>query len=166
MSANSAVCYNCKIKTCTKCNISKDLSEFFIRNRALGKLHNQCKDCYRLNRAITYQLHYIKYKKQYLLRAKNRRKALRTEFRQNMLTYLVDKSCVDCGESDIRVLEFDHIDPSQKLFSISQSVRLGRGWSEVLTELEKCVIRCANCHKKRTSEQYNWYKSNGGTERI
>lgn len=58
-----------------------------------------------------------------------------------------NKACEECGIDDIRVLEFDHTDPKQKEFSISQSVSLNHNWDKVLTEISKCRILCANCHK-------------------
>ena len=76
-----------------------------------------------------------------------------------MLEYLSDKSCADCGESDIRVLELDHLDPTTKVFSISQAVKLGHSWNSVMNEINKCQILCANCHKKRTAQQFGWYKA-------
>lgn len=76
-----------------------------------------------------------------------------------MLEFMTGKSCVDCGEDDIRVLELDHIVPSKKKFNISQAVTLGFSWEDVLLEIKKCRILCANCHKKRTAQQFNWYKA-------
>ena len=76
-----------------------------------------------------------------------------------MLEYLRDKFCVVCGESDVRALEFDHIDPACKSFNISQSVKLGHRWERVVEEIKKCRILCANCYKKHTSSQYGWYKA-------
>jgi 5-methylcytosine-specific restriction endonuclease McrA len=147
------------IKKCTKCRTEKPLSEYFVRDKKTGRLHAQCKACYQAHRQTYYSAHYQKYRDSYLERAQRRREKLRLEFRTKMLKYLSGKSCSVCGESDIRVLELDHIDPSQKRFTISQAVRLGYKWSEVLAEIQKCQILCANCHKKRTAEQYGWYKS-------
>lgn len=130
-----------------------------MRDKSTGRLHAQCKECYKVHRANYYTMHYQKYHAEYLLRAKLRREKLRIEYRTNILAYLSDKSCIDCGESDIRVLEFDHIDPSKKLFSISQGVTLGFKWYEIKDELKKCQILCANCHKRRTAQQYKWYKA-------
>ena len=76
-----------------------------------------------------------------------------------MFAFLSDQACAVCGEHDIRVLELDHIDPTKKKFTISQAVRLGFAWDEVLQEIAKCQILCANCHRKRTAEQYGWYKN-------
>jgi len=144
---------------CPKCLKHKDEEQFFMRNKETGKRHSQCKVCYQLHRQNYYVEHYEKYKEQYLLRAKTRREKLRQEYRENMLRYLANKECQHCGEKDIRVLELDHINPAKKLFTISQAVKLGFSWEEVLLEIEKCRILCANCHKKITAQQFSWYKT-------
>lgn len=167
MSAKLVRCYDSIMKVCNKCLSRKDESNFFIRNKKTGRLHAQCKNCYKLYRKSYQKEHYKKYKNEYLKRATMRRQRLRDEYRTNMILFLKDKSCQLCSEDDIRTFEFDHIDPESKLFSISQGVKMGYNWTEILTEIKKCRILCANCHKKHTSNQLLWYKeANGGTERI
>lgn len=58
--------------------------------------------------------------------------------------------CVDCGINDPDVLEFDHRDPSQKSFTIGSSSGVGGTRERLLDEINKCDVRCANCHRKRT----------------
>lgn len=147
------------MKKCSKCGQEKPMSEYFVRDAVTRRLHAQCKTCYKLQRVINYTIHYQKYREKYLLRAKISRHKARNEYRERMLEYLADKSCANCHESDNRVLEFDHVTPETKRFSVSQGVKLGYSWEEILKEIENCRILCANCHKKHTSEQYNWYKS-------
>lgn len=147
------------MKKCTKCLENKLLSDFFVRDKKSGRLHAQCKECYRTQRQFIYKAHYKKYRAEYLVRAKKRRDKLRADFHAKMLNYLSDKSCSQCGESDRRVLEFDHLDQSKKLFTVSQAVRLGYDWQETLQEIQNCRILCANCHKKHTAMQCGWYKS-------
>ena len=56
--------------------------------------------------------------------------------------------CQACGYSKcLGALEFHHPDPSQKDFSISKD-GLTRSWDRVRTEIEKCVLVCANCHRE------------------
>lgn len=62
--------------------------------------------------------------------------------------------CADCGESDPIVLEFDHLEPRLKSFTISQAIGLGKTLTEVKLELEKCELVCANCHKRRTARRH------------
>jgi len=62
-----------------------------------------------------------------------------------------------CGESDIRLLEFDHNDPAQKSTEVIRIVNAGYSWERVLVEIEKCTIRCVRCHRLKTvniSESY------------
>jgi len=56
--------------------------------------------------------------------------------------------CVECGyDACIGALEFHHLDPNEKDFSIG-----GQGntpaWDKVKDELDKCVLLCANCHRE------------------
>lgn len=147
------------MRVCTKCHIAKEDSEYFFKNKQTKKLHTQCKQCYKEHRQTYYNAHYSKYRELYLQRAIKQREKLRTTFRKNMLIFLKDKRCVECGEDDIRTFEFDHLNPADKSFDISQSVRLGYSWDNVVKEISKCRILCANCHKKHTSIQFDWYKS-------
>lgn len=146
-------------KVCSKCAASKPLSDYFLKDSKKGKLHAQCKACYKDLRRGFYAEHYAKYSDLYRKRAQLRREKLRQEYREKMLQYLQKSKCEICDENDIRVLEFDHIDPSIKSFSISQSVKLGRSWDAVMQEIKKCRVLCANCHKKHTASQSNWYKN-------
>ena len=56
--------------------------------------------------------------------------------------------CFLCGYNRcVRALEFHHIDPTQKSFSLS--VRgLTYAWAKIKAELEKTVLLCANCHRE------------------
>lgn len=146
------------MKKCTKCQDWKETSEYFFKDKSKGRLHAQCKVCYKAQRAITYTKHYALYGEAYRDRAKARRIRYKQNFHAKMLEYLADKNCEHCGESDNRVLEFDHINPLTKSFSVSQALRYGYSWPETLVEIAKCRILCANCHKKRTALQFNWYK--------
>ena len=70
--------------------------------------------------------------------------------------YLKDKFCVDCGESNPMVFDFDHLPKYKKSFSISRAITGStRSWESILLEIEKCEIVCANCHRIRTSTRSN-----------
>lgn len=77
---------------------------------------------------------------------------------QQYILSILKGGCVDCPEKDCRCLEFDHV-RGKKYKNIS--VLLGREHSiaTLKKELAKCVVRCANCHRKRTSDNQGWYKS-------
>lgn len=75
--------------------------------------------------------------------------------RKMLYDYLANKCCTDCGISNPIVLEFDHIDPTNKKHNVSSM--MGYSWSKILEEINKCDIVCANCHRIRTAKQFNWY---------
>lgn len=55
--------------------------------------------------------------------------------------------CEKCGENHTACLEFHHLDPTKKDGNVSQ---LAKSFStkRLLEEISKCVILCANCHRK------------------
>ena len=77
--------------------------------------------------------------------------------RQMVLDYLKTHSCVDCGESDIVVLQFDHV-RGKKIDSVCALVGRKRPLVKILAEIKKCDVRCANCHVRRTAKQHKWFK--------
>lgn len=79
----------------------------------------------------------------------NRKRYLRNK--EFITDYLSNHPYVDCGNSDIRVLEFDHIKGTKEFTVGSSNVTLER----LEIEINKCEIRCANCHKIRHHEVRN-----------
>ena len=67
---------------------------------------------------------------------------------QYLIEYFRDHPCVDCGEGDPIVLEFDHL--RDKSFAIGQAL-VKRSWQSILDEMKKCEVVCANCHRRRTA---------------
>lgn len=151
--------YNSSMKICTVCAITKPESDFFYRSRKANKLHSQCKDCYVVNRRKIWKEHYHKYGSHYRERAVERSKKIKDKLRIHMLEYLNGKSCVQCGINDIRVLEFDHIDPKTKAFGIARAITSTFSWERISVEIAKCQILCANCHKIKTAGEKNWYRN-------
>src|SRR5947199_2772347 len=107
------------MKTCTKCLKPLDNSRFNYKNRGKGTLHAHCKDCSRAN----VRSHYERNKEYYTEKARARNLAARQEIQNRLLTYLSTHACVDCGESDPVVLDFDHIDGAEKHASISDMLK-------------------------------------------
>ena len=147
------------MRTCSACNKTKTEENFFYRSKRNNKLHAQCKECYIIKRRKIWKDHYHKYGSKYRERAVERNKKLKTRLKLLLIEYLSDKSCIMCGNSDPRVLEFDHLDPNVKSFEIARAIHNTISWDKILVEIEKCQILCANCHKIRTSEQQRWFKA-------
>ena len=97
--------------------------------------------------------HYEANKEAYKARAVVSKEKQKAENREYIRQYLLINPCVDCGNADIRVLQFDHIDPSTKHKCIGQLVDSKK---KMLEEIAKCEVRCANCHMIRTAEQFGW----------
>jgi len=58
--------------------------------------------------------HYERKKKYYIEKSSKRNNILREENRIKIINFLKKNSCIDCGENNLLVLEFDHKDPSLK----------------------------------------------------
>jgi hypothetical protein len=69
------------------------------------------------------------------------------------LDYLLESECEKCGEKDVRVLEFDHIDPKTKYMNIADMVRKRKNIEEIEKEIAKTRILCRLCHRLRTFAQ-------------
>lgn len=72
--------------------------------------------------------------------------------REFLLDYLKTHHCVDCGESDPVVLEFDHVTGVKRL-----NLADARSVPEAEREVKECVVRCANCHRRKTALEFNWF---------
>jgi hypothetical protein len=79
----------------------------------------------------------------------------RIRIRQLLLEFLSSKKCLDCGENDPIVLDFDHKNPNDKFKSISKMLSGHYSWKSIQKEIDKCDIRCANCHRRKTYVQFN-----------
>jgi 5-methylcytosine-specific restriction endonuclease McrA len=74
--------------------------------------------------------------------------------RDFLISFLKKNQCIDCGEKDIEVLDFDHV--KEKKYSVASM-----SYNSIKTikkEIEKCVIRCSNCHRRKTAKENKWKK--------
>lgn len=55
------------------------------------------------------------------------------------------QGCLVCGERVAVCLDFHHLDPSKKEFTLSKALRSNK---KLADEIAKCVVLCANCHRK------------------
>lgn len=90
------------------------------------------------------RLHYKDNKELYYERKRKRLAEIKGWF----AWYKSTCSCEHCDEDDPVCLEFHHKDPSQKSIEVSRAV--SDGWSiiRIEKEIEKCLVLCANCHRK------------------
>ena len=137
-------------KRCCTCGELKPLEEFNRLSRAKDGRQPSCRECNRKWHAANREHHNA------LIHARNKR--LRSEKRRLMFEYLSIHPCVDCGESDPLVLEFDHV-RGRKRLNVSDLLNRDYPWSTVLREIEKCEVVCANCHRRRTYGRLRTYRS-------
>lgn len=133
-------------KICSKCNTPKPLDEFADRSGRPGK-HSWCILCKN------------SYDKQSYHSNPSQRQAVRRRKKESVdrnvahvKSYLSSHPCVDCGETDVIVLEFDHV-RGKKTLEVSVMVRRGCSIQTIDKEITKCEVRCANDHKRRTRER-------------
>lgn len=62
--------------------------------------------------------------------------------------YKETHQCIICGESDPCCLEFHHIFPNDKLFSLSKRIKRDITEEDIKREMNKTCLLCANCHRK------------------
>jgi hypothetical protein len=91
---------------------------------------------------------YYENKKAYIEKSKARKRRLYAE----VITPAKDKPCADCGQKFLLVcMDFDHVRGKKKF-------EIGSGFDrvpmkELLKEISKCDVVCANCHRVRTSKR-------------
>ena len=135
------------MKTCTICKQGKDLSEYNKHSGRKDGLQAQCRECSHKHFKNYYENNR---EKQFAVVAARNKKLIHRN-REWLAEYLSTHPCVDCSNSDIRVLEFDHLE--HKIMGVGKMVRHGSSIQKIQKEIDKCEIRCRNCHQIKTMER-------------
>lgn len=137
-------------KFCKRGDHNVPVDKFSTSSRTSDGLFSWCKPC-----MASYE------KERYangdkIRKAENKAKTLKRN--QDYLWSILEvSSCIDCENSDPRVLQFDHVDPSEKEIDVT-SMLYDYSIENIDKEIAKCVVRCANCHTIRTSEQFGFWR--------
>jgi len=131
----------------------KPSSAFSFASKVRRSLNSYCRVCHAEYR----RAHYLANKSEYIRRAVAQVKGRRELNRHEVLVYLAAHPCVDCGIKDPVVLEFDHRHRGQKVTEVSR-LMVSKRWPRVLSEIDKCDVRCVNCHRRKTARQFGWAK--------
>lgn len=137
------------MKRCTICKLDKEVSKFGKNRTKVDGLQNYCVSCQKEKDRKYYQ------KNKPRVRAK--RQTVVEGIRQYIYEYLLEHPCVDCGEVDPVVLEFDHVRGKKK--DVVSRLLYNRSFKTVINEIKKCDVRCSNCHKRKTAKEFGWYAS-------
>jgi hypothetical protein len=103
------------LKRCSVCGIEKPNADFYKDRSRSDGLEYRCKKC-------------------------------SDELQKRITNHKLDKyrsNCAKCGESRLYLIDFHHIDPKQKLFTIGESNCSVKRTRE---EVNKCICLCKNCH--------------------
>jgi hypothetical protein len=73
-----------------------------------------------------------------------------------LLDWLNTTPCVDCGESDPAVLDFDHV--GEKRAGVVQIAHGEHSIASLEREIAECEVRCATCHRRRTAQQQDHFR--------
>ena len=126
-------------KVCTKCKEERPLESFHKNKSAPDGLAYQCKACTYLRSSEWHQKNKTKRNKNLSTRNKQRK-------REAVETF--GNRCYDCGNTfPDCCFDFHHLDSDSKDMNPSAVLRLSK--ERIETELEKCVLLCANCHRIR-----------------
>lgn len=110
-----------------------------------GNRRSYCPDC----QSEYCKAHYRRNKKKH-----NKRRYLNNiKYRNRNRKFInsLKKKCFDCNRKyPSYVLDFDHRDPKLKSFMISHAVERAYSLEVIKSEIAKCDLVCANCHRIRT----------------
>jgi hypothetical protein len=135
-----------KLSKCYRCGELKPIADFAWRRKRKGQRDSFCRPC----RSAYHREHYEANRQRYIDQARFSKRKLLLERTIYLIRFFEVHPCVDCGEADPVVLEFDHL--RDKSFSIGQVLTRKR-WQVILDEIKKCEVVCANCHRRRTARR-------------
>ena len=125
------------MKRCTKCGELKPASEY---NKKKSRLDCYCRECNKIRQREWYSANRTK-KVAY---SKARMKVIRKKVKVWIESIKQCRGCAVCDEGCAACLDFHH--PGEKEFSICQ--RRDVSLARVMSEVAKCILLCANCHRK------------------
>jgi hypothetical protein len=139
-------------KECCICKQKLDPVNFNKNKTKSDGLQSQCRSC---NREKS-RRYYASNREKHFKATNARKQKIVKNNRQYVYDYIVKIGCVDCGENYPACCDFDHV-TGDKTGNISRMIHRGCSLNTIIKEISKCVVRCANCHRKKTALQFNWY---------
>jgi hypothetical protein len=140
------------MKQCPKCNENKTLDQFGNNVTKSDGKQTFCKEC----RNSYQKTWYSENSEIQGIRVRKNDRVRKIMLQTKLWEFYLDHPCVDCGETDPIVLECDH--QRDKIMAISTMMQNKISWDKIQKEIEKCEVRCSNCHRRRTAKQFGWYK--------
>lgn len=129
-----------KEKTCSKCGNTKTVDQFYRTKRSKDGFQPQCKVCMRGN----YTASRNKKKEHY----NQVRRSRRSEKVQKWRAWKEEQGCQYCNETFGPCLQLHHLVSEAKEAAIADMVAADATWERIMTEAEKGIVVCGNCHIK------------------
>lgn len=128
-------------KKCSMCKSVLPVEHFHLNKAKKDGRAGCCKEC---QKAVS-RKHYEANKQAYF----DRNQQVRRRQKERLLEIKSQSPCRDCGQTfHPFIMEFDHLSADDKTFSIGR--RGSKSNKQIQTEIDKCDLLCANCHKLRT----------------
>lgn len=128
-------------KVCPRCNEDKDFSEYHKSSKRKDGLQVNCKSCRKKIDSESY------------LKSESRRNSIKSRRDDNkrynsslLFRYKKFCGCHFCSENEPVSLDLHHLNPEEK--DINVSVAVSCSTDSLKKEIRKCVVVCANCHRK------------------
>lgn len=133
------------MKVCSRCRLPKPLSEYTRHSAKKDGLNPTCKGCHRQYT----QKHYRENKGYYVAKALTWN-AVQLQELTEIINTTKDQPCKDCGRKfDPVAMDLDHV-RGTKVMPVSVMRLRKMSKAKILTEIAKCEVRCAVCHRLRT----------------
>lgn len=142
------------MKHCSGCDQDRPLDDFHLQRRAADGRQAICKSCKRERDRVRYRDGDGESYRRIRRDGRLRRAGIARAF---VVEHLREHACSDCSETDIVVMEFDHV-RGKKLGNVSEMVSNGMHLTRVAAEIAKCEVVCANCHRRRTAKRAGFYR--------
>jgi len=136
-------------RRCSRCEADLPLAAF---NRNRDGHQHYCRDCFRAYFRDRGDRH-----REQSREARARRQAVG---RASLREHLAEHPCVDCGEGDLAVLEFDH-PGDDKESDVARLLTTGALLPRLRAEIGRCEVVCVNCHRRRTAARARTFRVTG-----
>ena len=140
-------------KICTVCKEEKTIDHFMIKSESSDGYFNTCKGCENESARA-----YYKENRQHVRdRMCVGRKSRNITAQNKNIEIKTNTPCAICNKKfHPYAMDWDHIDPKTKSYEISEMIASGYSWHLIESEMKKCQLLCALCHKEKTHKKENY----------
>jgi hypothetical protein len=127
-------------KMCCVCREYLTIDKFGKDKKRKDGLQIRCKLC----RREESKQEYVKNGEKYRTRAKNQRPHTRNKYKELIQNIRTHYGCAYCNEKEDCCLDFHHLRDKQG----HVTSMIGKSVGQICAEIAKCIVVCANCHRK------------------